>query len=472
MSKKTATPGFLCTKCDAQLLKWSGQCTECQAWGTVKALDEAQLPAATGRKGPAGKASTLTAFSELLKTAHVPHLATGVAFWDRLLSGGFVPGSVTLVGGEPGIGKSTLLAQLALVLANAGKRVLYVTGEESPSQVGRRLERLHAHTKPAPPASSLPSTLSFLDVVDATTIAATMAKEKPDLTIVDSIQSLRASDVAGEPGNPTHMKAAAAVIHEQAKAHNAAVILVGQVTKDGDLAGPRLLEHLVDTVLMLEGDRAQMARVLRPLKHRFGSTEESVFLDMDEAGLREIPDASAVFLADRPRGVPGTVAGCFLHGSRPLFVEIQSLVSPAGYAQPMRRVSGLDASRLNLLLAVLARRCGLGFGDQDVFANLVGGLTANDPALDLAIALTLASAKQDITIPANVAVWGEVGLAGELRAVPNNKLRFKEAARLGFTKVVVPAHLRAEDETEAKQSALTIIRCKTLKEAVEELRRW
>lgn len=467
MAKGKPAPQFNCTKCDAQLLKWSGQCPECQAWGTVKAMDEgAVVMAAPGvaRRAPSGRALQTAAFSSLTSASQGSHILPSIAFWKRVLSGGFVPGSVTLLGGEPGIGKSTLLAQLALDLANQGKSVLYVTGEESPSQVSGRLSRL----QPA----ALPELLHFLDATDAASIAATIAQKRPDLTIIDSIQSLRASDVPGEPGNPTQMKAAAAFIHEQAKAHSCAVILVGQVTKDGDLAGPRLLEHLVDTVLMMEGDRAQMSRILHPLKHRFGNTEESVFLEMDETGLKEIPDASAVFLADRPRGIPGTIAGSFLHGSRPLFVEIQSLVSPAGYATPMRRVSGLDANRLNLLLAVLARRCGLGFGDQDVFANLVGGLSSSDAALDLPLALALASAKQDIAIPATVAAWGEIGLAGELRAVPGGKLRFKEAQRLGFTTVVVPAHLRADEETEIKQSALKVIRCKTMKEAVEELRRW
>ncbi|MBP9762779.1 DNA repair protein RadA [Patescibacteria group bacterium] len=468
MPKTKAVPLFLCKKCDAQLLKWSGQCPECQAWGTVQALGEgvAVSTASVARRTIPGKAIATSPFTSLETANNDQRLTPTIPFWQRLLSGGFVPGSVTLLGGEPGIGKSTLLAQLALDLANAGKAILYVTGEESPSQVSRRLSRLQ------PPPGTLPERLHFLDANDAASIAATIAHAHPDLTIVDSIQSLRAGEVAGEPGNPTQMKAAAAFIHEQAKAHNCAVILVGQVTKDGDLAGPRLLEHLVDTVLMMEGDRAQMSRILRPTKHRFGSTEESVFLEMDEQGLREIPDASAVFLADRPRGVPGTIAGSFIHGARPLFVEIQSLVSPAGYATPMRRVSGLDANRLNLILAVLARRCGLGFGDQDVFANLVGGLGSNDPSLDLPIALALASAKQDIAIPATCAAWGEVGLAGELRAVPNGKLRFKEAARLGFTIIIVPAHFRPEEETEAKQSNLKILRCKTLKEAVEELRKW
>ncbi len=467
MAKSKATPLFTCTKCDTQLLKWSGQCPECQAWGTVKALDDVTIVSASqgsARSHVPGRALTTTPFSSLTTNSQNERLVTTIPFWTRVLSGGFVPGSVTLLGGEPGIGKSTLLAQLALNLANAKTSVLYVTGEESPNQVSGRLKRLQS--------TPLPDSLHFLDATDAASIAATIAQNKPQLTIIDSIQSLRAQDVPGEPGNPTQIKAAAAFIHEQAKAHNCAVILVGQVTKDGDLAGPRLLEHLVDTVLMMEGERAQMSRILRPLKHRFGNTEESVFLEMDELGLREIPDASAVFLADRPRGVPGTIAGSFLHGSRPLFVEIQSLVSPAGYATPMRRVSGLDGNRLNLILAVLARRCGLGFGDQDVFANLVGGLGSDDPSLDLPIALTLASAKQDIAIPATTAAWGEVGLAGELRAVPGGKLRFKEAQRLGFTTVVVPAHLRPEEESELKQSSLTVIRCKTLKEAVEALRNW
>lgn len=467
MAKGKSAPQFSCTKCDAQLTKWSGQCTECQAWGTVKALDEgAAMLAAPGvaRRTVPGRALQTAAFSSLTSVGQETHILPSIGFWRRVLSGGFVPGSVTLLGGEPGIGKSTLLAQLALDLANQGKSVLYVTGEESPSQVSGRLMRLQP--------TSLPEVLHFLDATDAASIAATIAQKRPDLTIIDSIQSMRVSDVPGEAGNPTQMKAAAAYIHEQAKAQSCAVILVGQVTKDGDLAGPRLLEHLVDTVLMMEGDRAQMSRILHPLKHRFGNTEESVFLEMDGLGLREIPDASAAFLADRPRGIPGTIAGSFLHGSRPLFVEIQSLVSPAGYTTPMRRVSGLDANRLNLLLAVLARRCGIGFGDQDVFANLVGGLNSSDAALDLPLALALASAKQDIAIPATVAAWGEIGLAGELRAVPGGKLRFKEAQRLGFTTVVVPAHLRADEETEIKQSALKVIRCKTVKEAVEELRRW
>lgn len=432
----------------------------------MKALDHASIPASPGtaRRAVPGKALQTAAFSSLVDPTQEQYLSPSLGFWKRVLSGGFVPGSVTLLGGEPGIGKSTLLAQLALDLAHQQKSVLYVTGEESPRQVSGRLSRLQG--------GALPDVLHFLDATDAASIAATIAQKRPDLTIIDSIQSLRAAEVGGEPGNPTQMKAAAAFIHEQAKAHNVAVILVGQVTKDGDLAGPRLLEHLVDTVLMMEGDRAQMSRILRPLKHRFGTTEESVFLEMDEKGLREIPDASAVFLADRPRGIPGTIAGSFLHGSRPLFVEIQSLVSPAGYATPMRRVSGLDTNRLNLILAVLARRCGIGFGDQDVFANLVGGLGSTDPSLDLAIALALASAKQDIAVPATVAAWGEIGLAGELRAVPGGKLRFKEAQRLGFTTVVVPAHLRADEETEIKQSGLRVIRGKTVKEAVEELRRW
>jgi DNA repair protein RadA/Sms len=460
MPKTKAVPLFLCKKCDTQLLKWSGQCPECQAWGTVQAMGEG-IPVSgpsVARHAVPGKALTTSPFTSLETINHDQRLTPTMPFWQHLLSGGFVPGSVTLLGGEPGIGKSTLLAQLALDLANAGKSILYVTGEESPSQVSRRLSRLQG------PSHPLPERLHFLDANDATSIAATIAHAHPDLTIVDSIQSLRAGEVTGEPGNPTQMKAAAAFIHEQAKAHNSAVILVGQVTKDGDLAGPRLLEHLVDTVLMMEGDRAQMSRILRPLKHRFGSTEESVFLEMDEQGLREIPDASAVFLADRPRGVPGTIAGSFIHGARPLFVEIQSLVSPAGYATPMRRVSGLDANRLNLILAVLARRCGLGFGDQDVFVNVVGGMSATDPSIDFAIALALVSAKLDKPFSSDALAIGELGLTGELRPVQNTSARIKEAHRLGLTRVYLTHSEKLPKLTQPTLKAYTSIR-----EAVKEI---
>ncbi len=322
-----------------------------------------------------------------------------------------------------------MLAQLCLTWAKLGKQVLYITGEESPQQVLLRLQRLQ---------SPIPPTLDWLDNTQADTIAATLLEKKPDLTIIDSVQTLRAPGVAGEPGNPTQVKASAAIISEAAKKSGSTVIFVGQVTKDGDLAGPRLLEHLVDTVMMMEGDRYQLYRLLRMIKHRFGTTEESAILSMNENGLQEVLDPSAAFIADRAQSVPGSIITCLCEGTRPLLVEIQALVSPAGFSTPARRASGIDQNRLNLILAVLAKRAGLGFGDQDVFVNAVGGVDAKDPSIDLAIALALASAKLDKAISSATASWGELGLAGELRPVTRPTLREKEAMRLGLTKLVTP----------------------------------
>lgn len=451
---KIASPLFSCQKCDAQLPKWSGQCTECGAWGSVKEAGDGGISTSAPSRTAGTKPGRTQTFRALQSTQHASAQPTGLPFWDRILSGGLVTGSVTLVGGEPGIGKSTLLAQLALTLGHCGQSVLYVTGEESPAQVLNRLTRL---------GKNVPETLHFLDDTRAETVAETIRQNKPTLTIVDSIQSVRLSGVVGEAGNPTQIKASAAVLHEAAKQSGASVILVGQVTKDGELAGPRLLEHLVDTVLMIEGDRTHTFRLLHIYKHRFGTTEESAVLQMDEHGLHEVLDPSAALLADRPKGAPGTIVTCFPEGARPLLVEIQALVSPAGYATPARRTSGIDTTRLNLLLAVLTRRCGVPFGEQDVFVNAVGGVQVNDPSVDLGIALALASAKLDLPIPEQVCAWGEVGLAGELRPVRLGPQRVKEAQRLGFTTIIAPA-----GGPELKGTG--IIRCKTLRDALERVR--
>jgi DNA repair protein RadA/Sms len=348
---------------------------------------------------------------------------TGLAHLDRLLQGGLVDGSVTLIGGEPGIGKSTILAEAGVALASRGSSVLYVTGEESPSQVLLRLKRL---------SPTLPSTLAFLDSMDAAVIAATILETKPTLTIVDSVQTLRVTDLPGEPGNTTQVKAGSAVIAEAAKQSCCAVVLVGQVTKDGDLAGPRMLEHLVDTVMMLEGDRLQAFRILRVLKHRFGPTDECAVLRMTEKGLEEVADPSAALIGDRPQNVSGVAVTCLMQGSRPLLVEIQALVTHAGYATPTRRASGFDTNRLGLLLAVLGRRAGVSFSDQDVFVNVVGGIEVRDPSADLALALALVSAKLNKPLFPQVVAWGEIGLAGEIRPVAMEDRRVKESERLGL----------------------------------------
>ncbi|MCI0479637.1 AAA family ATPase, partial [Candidatus Uhrbacteria bacterium] len=333
------------------------------------------------------------------------------------------------VAGEPGVGKSTLLAQLAIVVAAAGRTVLYVTGEESPSQIKRRLQRL---------AKEIPTGLRFLDTTDAPTIAATVEEIKPALTIVDSVQTLRCADASGEPGSVTQIKACAATLTEAAKRSKHPVILVGQVTKDGDVAGPRLLEHVVDTVLFMEGDRLHRYRLLRLLKHRFGPTDEIALLSMTEHGLEAVEDASTELLRDRPANAAGSAVSCIIEGRRPLLIEIQALVSPAGYSTPIRRTTGIDTARLGMLLAVLARRSGVQALDKDVYANAAGGFDARDPSVDLAVATAIASAIKDTPLDPRLALFGEVGLAGELRPVALPDARLKEMSRLGFTLAIVP----------------------------------
>lgn len=454
MAKPPATI-FHCTKCDAQTPKWSGQCASCGAWGTVTEETQTteQLRPTTAKS--VAKAATTHTFADLVSKTQDTHVPTGLPYWDALLSGGCVPGSVTLLGGEPGIGKSTVLAQLGLTIAAQGKTVLYVTGEESPSQVALRLKRL---------AKDIPATMSFLDSTNAEIIASTIRAERPALTIVDSVQTIRVAEIVGEAGNPTQIKAASALISEAAKQSKASVILVGQVTKDGELAGPRLLEHLVDTVLMMEGDRYQSLRVLRVLKHRFGSTEETAVLAMTEHGLQEVKDPSALLLSNRPKNAAGSVLSCLMQGSRPLLIEIQALVSPSTFATPSRRATGIDANRLNLILAVLGRRAGVGFGDQDVFVNVVGGIDAGDPSIDLAIALALVSAKKDQPFLHDALAIGEIGLTGELRPVQNTSSRVKEAHRLGLSKVYL-----AHSEKLPKLTAPVLKPCVTVKEAIQQI---
>lgn len=400
--------------------------------------------------------ATLRSFADLdAQSQNTARARTGLAPWDEMLGGGMVAGSVTLLGGEPGIGKSTLLSQLCLGMAAQGKRVLYVTGEESPSQVSLRLHRL---------APNLPKTLQYTEATDATTVASTFIDARPDLVIIDSIQTLRCAGVPGEPGNPSQVKASCAVVTEAAKQSSVPVILVGQVTKDGDLAGPRLVEHLVDTVLMLEGDRDQAYRLLRSLKHRFGTADGFVLFQMTERGLEEVSDPSAALLAHRPKNAAGSAVTCLLEGSRPLLMEIQALVTPAGYSTPLRRANGVDSNRLSMLLAVMGRRAGLKFADQDVFINVVGGLDAREPAADLAICLALASAKTDVPIPPQVSAFGEVGLAGEIRPVTQAERRMRESLRQGCSDLIAPPADGFAPPKEANP-----LPCSTLREALGTL---
>jgi DNA repair protein RadA/Sms len=405
------------------------------------------------RAHPPAKPGASASFASKTDVPHAKLTPSGFAPLDLTLGGGIVDGSVTLIAGEPGIGKSTLLAQMALIRAAGGDTVLYVTGEESPSQIRRRLERL---------TPSIPETLRFLDRTEADVVAATIEEEKPALAIIDSIQTMRMPHIESEAGSTTQVKASAATIAEAAKRSHRPVMIVGQVTKEGDIAGPRLLEHLVDTVLFLEGDRMHRYRILRALKHRFGSTDEVALLSMTEKGLEAVEDASSELLRDRAVGVPGSSITCLVEGHRPMLLEIQALVSPAGYGTPIRRATGIDTARLGMLLAVLARRAGIQALDKDVYANAAGGIDAHDPSVDLALATAIASAVKDAPLDPRMLVFGEIGLAGELRPVGLPELRLKEAFRLGFTQALVP---KGQGKNAPKE--LIVKEAATLREALQ-----
>lgn len=387
--------------------------------------------------------------------ARAPSTPTGIVALDAVLGGGLVSGSVTLMAGEPGIGKSTLLAQASIRAASNGMRIMMVTGEESPSQVRRRLERL---------VNPLPATLVFLDDTDAGVIAATIEKEKPTLSIVDSVQAIRTGLANGEPGSVTQVKASAAIITEAAKRTGVPVILVGQVTKDGDVAGPRILEHLVDTILFLEGDGQHRYRVLRALKHRFGPTDEVALLAMTERGLEPVEDPSAELLRDRAANAPGSAVSCLLAGHRPMLIELQALVSATGYGTPVRRATGTDHGRLGMLLAVLAKRASISTFDKDVYANAAGGIDAREPSVDLGLAAAIASAVKDSPIDPKTGCFGEIGLSGELRPVALPEMRIKEFARMGFQTVVVP-----KGQGKGAANGIRVIEAGTLREALRFL---
>jgi DNA repair protein RadA/Sms len=374
---------------------------------------------------------------------------TGIAELDRVLGGGLVPGSVTLVGGEPGIGKSTLLLQLAARVAEAGRRVLYVSAEESRQQVRLRAERLGALA----PALFLAADNTVADVV------AHLDAVQPDLAIVDSIQTVHDPERDSAPGSVTQVRDCAHALVTAAKARGLAVVIVGHVTKDGHLAGPRVLEHVVDTVLAFEGDRHHGLRLLRAVKHRFGSTDEVGVFEMTGAGLAAVADPSELFLADRRPGVPGSVVVPTIDGNRPLLVEVQALVAEGAPGSPRRSAQGVDAGRLAVLLAVLQQRVGVSLAAQEVYALAVGGVRVVEPGADLAVALALVSATSKRPVQPDVAVFGEIGLAGELRQVGHADRRLAEAARLGFRAAVVPAR------TTSTRRDIRVVRAGTVTEA-------
>jgi DNA repair protein RadA/Sms len=423
---------FVCTECGTQQPRWLGRCPGCGAW---QSLVEEPIAAATGSAAvdlldvsaprEAGRAIPLRD----VPAEGAPRAETGIAELDRVLGGGIVPGSVILIGGEPGIGKSTLCLQLALAIEGRGGRVLYVTGEESLEQVRLRAARLGA----------LGEGVLALAETRVEALAKPWRDVRPTLLLIDSIQTLRTERVESAPGSVAQVRECAALLAATAKTQGTALVLVGHVTKEGTLAGPRVLEHLVDVVLSFEGERGHAFRLLRATKNRFGSTQEVGVFTMGERGLDVVENPSELFLAERHAGAPGSCIVPVLEGSRPLLLEVQALVAPAGYGTARRTCLGIDDARVALLLAVLDRRSDVDLLSCDVYVNVAGGVRVAEPAADLAVALALASSRLDLPLPPDVAACGEIGLGGEIRRVARLEERLREAARLGYGRVLVPA---------------------------------
>jgi DNA repair protein RadA/Sms len=421
---------FACTACGHESPKWHGRCPGCGEWNTMTEEKRAAAPAA-GRAASSrasGRALTPVPLGEV-EAPRVERLGTGIGELDRVLGGGLVPGSLVLIGGAPGIGKSTLTTAALANLAASGRRVLYVSGEESAAQVKLRAERLGAHALGVPIVAD----------TDLDAVLATLESERPEVCVVDSVQVLYDPALTGAPGSVSQVREVAGRLMRVAKARGIATLLVGHVTKEGSLAGPRVLEHLVDCVLSFEGERERTYRTLRALKNRFGSTNEVGVFEMHEQGLVEVEDASARFVNEATRA-PGSVVLCAMEGSRPLLVEVQALVAPSELVPPRRVANGVDRNRLALVLAVLARHAGVSLGSADVFVSVAGGVRVDEPGADLAIALALASAAKGVAPAAGqpLAAFGELGLTGELRHVGHADRRVAEARKFGLDRVVQP----------------------------------
>lgn len=423
-----ASKSYICQSCGAVSSKWAGKCDSCNEWNSIiEEKVEASLPKGLGAK----KGNALELY-DLSGQSHdrLPRLVSGIAEFDRTTGGGLVPGSALLIGGDPGIGKSTLLLQVVCALSKKNARCVYVSGEEAVDQVRLRADRLGLSNSPV----ELASATSVRDII------ATMEENvKPiDLLVVDSIQTVYVDNVDSSPGTVTQVRTSAQEIIRVAKKRNVIVLFVGHVTKDGQIAGPRVLEHLVDTVLYFEGDRSHQFRILRAVKNRFGPTDEIGVFEMANEGLVEVANPSALFLSQRQPDVTGSAVLAALEGTRPVLVEVQALVAVSALGTPRRAVIGYDLGRLSMVLAVLEARVGLQFSGCDVYLNIAGGIRINEPAADLAVAAALISSLNGVPVPAEALFFGEIGLAGEVRQVPQPDVRIKEAAKLGFGKAIIP----------------------------------
>jgi DNA repair protein RadA/Sms len=442
----------VCQQCGARSLKWAGKCDDCGAWNTL-VEERKEAPSGSGNR-LAGRRITFEQLQIDSRAAPPPRMRSGISEFDRISGGGLVPGSATLIGGDPGIGKSTLLLQLTCKLAGLGHKAAYISGEESADQVRMRAQRL----------GLAKATVELGTATNASDIVASMdGSEKPDVMVIDSIQTMFLPNLDSAPGTVSQVRASAQELIRAAKNNQVALLIVGHVTKDGAIAGPRVLEHMVDAVLYFEGDKSHHFRVLRSVKNRFGATDEIGVFEMVEAGLAEVTNPSELFLADRREDVTGAVVFAGIEGSRPVLVEIEALVAPSSLATPRRNVVGWDSSRLAMLTAVLEARCGVPLSGRDIFLNVAGGLKIFEPAADLAVAAALISSVTGRPAPQRTVFFGEVALSAELRQVAKAEARLKESAKLGFDNAVMPRPRKSS----GKIAGIAMAQPSTLAELIE-----
>ena len=455
MAKAKTKTSFFCQDCGMESLKWVGKCPGCGAWNTM--VEELKPAKSSGRSFVTGSESMTKPLKlKDVETRQESRIQTSIGELNRVLGGGIVRGSLVLCGGEPGIGKSTLLLQTAQDLSAKGVRVLYVSGEESAQQIKLRGERLGVTS----------DELYIYAETDLTMIERELQNIKPEFVIIDSIQTIHMPEVTSAPGSVSQVRECTAQLMKMAKGGGISIFIVGHVTKEGNIAGPRLLEHMVDTVLYFEGERHHTYRILRAVKNRFGSTNEIGIFDMKESGLDEVLNPSEVFLEDRTKGLAGTSIVASMEGTRPILVEIQSLLSPTSFGNPKRMASGIDYNRLSLILAVLEKRMGFFMQNQDAYVKVTGGVKVDEPAVDLAVVASIVSSYKDKVTPSGDVYIGEVGLTGEIRRVSRIEERIKEAKKLGFTRAVVPKkNLSGWDAPKG----ITIVGVDTIAEAIKEI---